>query len=181
MVTTRRLVTVEEYARLPDTPGARDELRHGQVILMAHPPRYHADIQDNIYFWLKLHCRSAYCIRAELACRPLPEYEVWAVNVGVTTNARWRATKGKDWLRGSPELAIEVLSPSNTTTEMEDRRDTLFQGGCEQFWTVDRETRSVTVSTPGGTDQIFSGGGSVPLEPYAPNPIPLDEIFAGIE
>jgi Uma2 family endonuclease len=112
-----------------------------------------------------------------MACRPLPEYEVWSPDVGLTTRERWNATRNDDWLAGSPELAIEVLSPSNTKREMEDRRATLFAGGCQQFWTVDARSRTVTVSTPDGAHQTYTAADSIPLEPYATVPFPVAEIF----
>ena len=76
MATTRHLVTVEEFSRLPDPPGGRHELRHGEVILMSSPPRYHSDLEDNICDALKRRCSTHYRIRVEFTCRPLPEYEV---------------------------------------------------------------------------------------------------------
>src|ERR1035441_4395492 len=156
MATTTHQVTVQEFSQLPDHPSGRHhELRHGQVILMSAPPRYYADLQDNTFDGLKSRCGTLYRIRTEMACRPLPEYEVWAPDIGLTTKERWNATRNDDWLAGSPELAIEVLSPSNTKREMEDRRATLFAGGCRHFWTVDARSRSVTVSTPDGAHQTY--------------------------
>lgn len=36
----------------------------------------------------------------------------------------------------APEICVEVLSPSNTRAEIEERRDLFFEIGCEEFWTV---------------------------------------------
>lgn len=36
----------------------------------------------------------------------------------------------------APEICIEVLSPSNTRAEMEEKRDLYFEIGCLEFWTV---------------------------------------------
>ena len=94
---------------------------------------------------------------------------------------RWNAAKTRDWLAGSPELAIEILSPSNTKREMQDRRETLFRGGCQQFWTVDFDARTVTVSTPDGASKTYIGSDSIPLEPFSSQPLPLAEIFAEID
>jgi len=181
MATSTRLMTVEEYSLLPNPPGGRQELHHGEVFTMSEPPRYHADVQHNIYNWLLRHVETHYRIRLEFACRPLPEYEVWAVDVGITTKDRWKATKSHDWLAGAPEVSIEVLSPSNTKREMQDRRETLFRGGCQQFWTVDADTRTVAVTAPDGSTRIYSGTDSISLQPYSTDPLPLAEVFAEIE
>ena len=37
----------------------------------------------------------------------------------------------------SPEIVIEVLSPSNSTTEMEDKRKLYFEAGAKEFWLCD--------------------------------------------
>jgi Uma2 family endonuclease len=182
MATTTHLITVEQYSRLPDPPGGRLELHHGEVILMSWPPKYHADLEDIICDALKRRCGTdLYRIRVEFACRPLPEYEVWAVDIGLVSKERWKAARDRDWLAGSPELAIEILSPSNTKREMQDRQETLFRGGCKQFWTVDFDARSVTVTTPDGQSQTYTGNDSIPLEPYASEALPLAEIFSEID
>jgi Uma2 family endonuclease len=182
MATTTHLITVEEYSRLPDPPGGRLELHHGEVILISEPPYYHADLEDNICDGLKRRCGTrSYRIRTEFACRPLPEYEVWAVDVGLASKERWKAAQRRDWIAGSPELVVEVLSPSNTKRAMQDRMETLFGGGCQQFWIVDFDARTVTVATPDGGSRVYSGTDSIPLEPFGAEPFPLLEIFAEIE
>jgi Uma2 family endonuclease len=176
-----RLVTVEEYAHVPDPPGGRYELRHGVIKFTSFATKQHARVQRNVLGALFARCGSDYYFTMEFACRPLPEYELWAVDVGLTTTARWNATKNDAGLSGSPELAIEVLSPSNTEHEMQDRRETLFQGGCRQFWIVDTKSHAVTVWTHNGKNQIYRGTDSIPLEPYAAAPLPLSKIFAAID
>ena len=44
-----------------------------------------------------------------------------------------------------PDLAIEVLSPSNTTAEMQRKREELFAAGTRLVWMVDLSTRSVRI------------------------------------
>ena len=175
-----RLITVAEYDSIPEPPGGRYELHHGELVFMSFAKKQHARVQRSVFAALFARCGDYY-VGMEFACRPLPEYELWAVDVGATANERWEATSDDDWLAGSPELVIEVLSPSNTKREMDDRRDILFTGGCRQFWTVDYKTRSVTVATPGNPDRTYTGSDSIPLEPFASQPLPLAEIFAEIE
>jgi Uma2 family endonuclease len=50
-----------------------------------------------------------------------------------------------------PDLAIEVLSESNTDEEMRQKRSEYFQSGTRLMWIVDPATRSVAVyTTPDG-------------------------------
>ena len=37
----------------------------------------------------------------------------------------------------APEICVEVISPSNTRAEMDEKRALYFEIGCLEFWTVD--------------------------------------------
>lgn len=47
----------------------------------------------------------------------------------------------------TPDLAVEVLSPSNTRAEMARKRREYFAGGCQLVWEVDPAALTVTVYT----------------------------------
>ena len=51
-----------------------------------------------------------------------------------------------------PDLAIEVLSESNTAREMERKRREYFQAGVKLVWEIDPQTRAANVYTAG--DQV---------------------------
>ncbi len=44
-----------------------------------------------------------------------------------------------------PDIAVEILSSSNTMAEMAQKRKEYFQGGCQLVWMVDPNARSVAV------------------------------------
>ena len=50
-------------------------------------------------------------------------------------------------LRMTPDLAVEILSPSNRPREMERKLRELFDGGTQLVWHVDPEARKVKVYT----------------------------------
>jgi Uma2 family endonuclease len=45
----------------------------------------------------------------------------------------------------APDLAVEVLSRTNTRAEMRRKRRDYFQGGVRQVWMIDPEARTVQV------------------------------------
>lgn len=47
----------------------------------------------------------------------------------------------------APDLAIEVISPSNTAGEMERKRRDLFQAGMRLFWEINPRSRTAVVWT----------------------------------
>ena len=58
----------------------------------------------------------------------------------------------------APDLAVEVLSQSNTPREMEKKRDEYFFSGVRLVWVVDPKRHSVTVYTNPTTATVFQIG-----------------------
>ncbi len=78
----------------------------------------------------------------------------------------------------APHLAVEVLGPSNSKREMEEKLADYFAAGVLLVWYVDPRTRKVTIHTgPGvstvlGEDDTLDGGAVLPG--FA---LPLKELF----
>jgi Uma2 family endonuclease len=175
--TETSLLTVEEFAKIPDPPGGRYELHHGECVLVPPPVKEHADIGRLLARILDRIC-VGWIVDKEFAFRPLPEYEVWVADVGMVTEQRWRATQRRGWLSGSPDLVAEVLSPSNTAQEINDRRQTCFQGGCKEFWVLDPKLKTIEVSTPDGQARTYTVNDEIPLDRFAPGKLSVAEVFA---
>jgi Uma2 family endonuclease len=81
-----------------------------------------------------------------------------------------------------PELAIEVLSPSNTNEEMDRKRGEYFAGGVIQVWEVDPRARTVSVYTSPESPRVYrvhealEGGELLPGFSFA-----VAELFADLE
>jgi Uma2 family endonuclease len=122
---------------------------------------------------------SAGAVTTEIGFRALPEYEYRIADVAFISQARWEGAK--DYLEGAPEIVIEVLSPSNTMTEMLDREKLCLENGCQEFWVVDIDRRQVKVSTPDGRTITYRVGQEIPLPLLNDGRIPVDAIFAPAE
>ena len=172
-------ITVEEYERIPDPPGGRYELHHGEVAFVTFPVRQHKELQRRLRRMLEaLPGAEGYIVDTEFPYRPLPENEVWGAEVACLSGARY---DGFDkWLEGSPELVIEVKSPSNTKAEMLDKAMTTLAGaGAVEFWIVDAETRTVLVHRKASGMRLYSAGEAVPLPMFGARVV-LSELFAGL-
>jgi Uma2 family endonuclease len=174
-----RPITVEEYERIPDPPGGRYELHHGEVVFMTFPVRQHKELQRRLRRVLEsLPGAEGYIVDMEFPYRPLPENEVWGADVACVSGTRYEAIE--KWLEGSPELVIEVKSPSNTQAEMYDKAMTTLAGaGAAEFWIVDPETRTVLVHRKASGMRIFGADEAVPLLMFDAR-IALSELFAGL-
>ncbi|MBM3734777.1 MAG: Uma2 family endonuclease [Acidobacteria bacterium] len=171
MSTLATLMTVEEYRRLPNPGnGAHYELHHGEVVLVSAPKQRHVDKQVRIAQILGEALRSFGFCWTEVPFRPAPEHEVWVADVAVVSWERWRSIDPDDNLGGAPEIVVEVMSPSNTWTEMEDKAETCFAGGALQFWTV-RTDGEITVRSRDGVNRTFSPGVPIPMDAFGIGPV----------
>ena len=151
-------ITVAEWARVPDPPGGWYELHHGELVFVTRPVRKHWDLQRRLQKLLEPACEDAgYLVGTEYAYRPFRDYEVWTADVAVIRKDRHEAVD--EWLLGSPELVIEVKSPSNSHREMLDKAMTTLAGeGAVEFWIVDPESRTITVHSRLAEMRVYGGG-----------------------
>lgn len=80
-----------------------------------------------------------------------------------------------------PDLAVEVLSDSNTAAEMERKRGEYFAAGTVLVWEVEPELRLVRVYTAPDTFHTVHEDGTLEGEPALPGfRLPLRELFARV-
>lgn len=79
-----------------------------------------------------------------------------------------------------PDLAVEVLSPSNTPQEMTDKLADYFQSGTRLVWLIDPATKSAEVHTSIDQKRVVPPNGVLIGEPVLPGlEIRLTDIFEG--
>jgi Uma2 family endonuclease len=179
--TTTRLMTFAEFEKLPDEVCRRHELRHGELVEVPPPIHRHVWLQYQIRELLRALAPKGDIVREEMPFRLMPDYEYWIVDVAYLRRATWDRINPKGYLNCAPELVVEILSPSNTITEMNDRKKTFFKSGCLKFWLVDAVNRQIDVSTPDGVTTTYRTGQDIPLPLFGGGSLPVDDIFDGLE
>lgn len=101
------LMTVEEFQKLQDPPGAYYELRHGAAVARTRPKWNHTTIQERLRELVRSRNVTRGIVRVELPYRPVPEHELWVADVAYARRERC-AGLAADVLRGAPDLVIEV-------------------------------------------------------------------------
>ena len=172
--TTSRLMTVEEYAKLPNPPGGVYELYHGEPIAVTYPKNPHVQVQWQLRQLLQTAAGDSGRVYTEFPYRPLPEFECWSADVAFVSKPRWQTID--DWLAGAPELVVEDLSPSNTMAQLRDKRKICLENGSREFWVVDTNLREVEVSTADGHAVTYKSGQEIPL--FFGGALAIDQIFA---
>jgi Uma2 family endonuclease len=177
--TTTRLMTVEEFEKLPNPPDGVYELFHGQPVTVSYPKNPHVQAQWQLRQLLQAAAGASGRVYTEFPYRPLPEYECWGADVAYLPKARW--TRIEDWLFGAPDLVVEVLSPSNTKARLHDKRKICLETGTVEFWVVDTDLREVEVYTSGASGITYKAGQEIPLF-FVKSPggsrLAVDEIFS---
>lgn len=181
MAVSSALLSVAEFARLAQPVGGiRQELRHGQVVELPPVKMIHTRIQKRLVSLLEGALNgSFYGADKEFPFRPLPEHEVWIADVAVYSLTQVEKTGDDDYFEGVPSVVIEVLSPSNTASEMLDREAICLQNGGHEFWIVDPQRTNVKVIHAGGASQILSTGSFIESAQLI-KAIAVSDIFASL-
>lgn len=157
MSTTSALMTVDEFRKLQVPLGIRLELHNGEVVQMSYPKMKHMRIQERIRQILEEAFGDRGSVAVEFAFRPKPEHELWAAHVAWIPWERYDQVDDDDNLAGAPDIVVEVLSPSNTASEILGKKLMCMDHGCVEFWVVDPRKQVIEISRPGKTSTYRSG------------------------
>jgi Uma2 family endonuclease len=141
-MSAKTLISVKEFDRLEEEEY-RYELDEGELITMTRPRARHTRIEGNLYF----------ALRSYLERNPIGEVlgaDILFVLGPATKRAPdvsvvLRTIDPDQEIQGAPEIAAEILSPSNTRRAMHRKLGQFFSTGCKLAWIIDPKTRSVEV------------------------------------
>jgi len=144
---TKTLLTIEDFMRLPESRGTQDvryELVEGELVTMSPGMLPHNLIRDTLLVILKsfVAARKLGTVVAEQAFQ-LSERTVRVPDVAFIRAGRHLATDKP--IKGAPDLAVEVVSPTNTPREIDQRVSDYFAAGGQRVWLVYPEHREVYV------------------------------------
>ena len=141
-MSAKTLISVEEFDRLEEEEFCY-ELDEGELITLTRPGVVHGRIER----------RLLVAIQKYLDHHPIGE--VFGADIlYVLGPATKRAPDVSVMLRpidpdheiqGAPEIAAEVLSPSNSKREMKRKLGQFFATGCKLAWIIDPKARTVEV------------------------------------
>lgn len=149
-------LTNAEYMAMPDD-GKRYELHEGVLVEMPSATVIHALIVALLVEVLRSH------IRGQKLGYVTPDNLDFVLNEGLIVKpdvsfvAASRVEGGlPDYFHFAPDLAIEVLSPSNSASEISYKINTYLRYGSRLIWIIDPTLKIVTVHEPGAEGTILS-------------------------
>jgi Uma2 family endonuclease len=147
--TITKVVTADELLAMPDD-GYRYELVKGELIRMPPTGDEHGEVAVNVTGPLFLHVKShqlgkVYAAETGFLITQNPD-TVRAPDVAFVSRRRVEeAGKIKGYRVGPPDLAVEVLSPSDTVRRVEEKVAEWLEAGARMVWVVSPKLRTVTV------------------------------------
>lgn len=81
------------------------------------------------------------------------------------------------WITRAPELAVEVISPSNRAAAIKRKIGRYFEAGVHQVWIVYPSTRGVEIHSPSGEIRSLGGAGVITSDVLPGFELPVTEIF----
>lgn len=144
-----RLYTIDEFAKLPEDRLYRYELVRGRLVREPPVGSEHGIIQVNLPAELRAYVRDRGLgvVMVETGC-VLSEEGPTVRGPDVSFISRERIpTEGlpRGFLRIPPDLAVEIISPSNTAADIQEKIEEYFDAGVRQVWIVYPRTRNVAV------------------------------------
>ena len=177
MGTMTRSLTVEEFRQLPEpTDGTYYELHYGEPVRLTIPKLRHQFRQKRIERVLEAAAGDRGIVMVEFGFRALVEQDARRADVAFVSRERYRAALAADEFFGAPDLVVEVLSPSNTAAQMDEKEKLCFGNGCQEFWLVNDDRQTIRV-TPTGAPVAWYGPGDSIDSTILGATIPVNELF----
>ena len=185
MTTRTQKITVEEFEAMAADPGHRYELVDGELVDMNGAPG-HSVVSTQfgrlignhvIDTGLPLHVGNSGGFQMNPHTLRFPD-------VHVTTWERMAAYNPSEgaWPRFAPNVAIEVVSSSNTPAALARKTAEYFASGTQAVWIADPDPRTVTIRRPGAPEQVFGVGDILSGEPEIPGfACAVADIFAVLD
>ncbi len=154
-MSVKTLMTVQELEHLPED-GLRYELDEGELITMAPASEGHGGIAAEILRVLANFVRHHSLGRVftpDTGFR-LADDTVRAPDIAFVR--RQRVTGRWTFFQGAPDLAVEVVSPTDSAPQLMRKVNQYLRTGCHTVWVVYPETKQVHVLEASGKDRILN-------------------------
>jgi len=180
-------LTYDDYVTFPDD-GRRHELLDGEHIVTPTPVARHQRISGRLHLALGGHVQAT--LAGEIFYAPfdviLSDHDVVEPDLLFVSNERRSIVQ--DWVRGAPDLVVEILSPSTRRLDEVTKRHLYDRFGVREYWIVDLDIDTVKVYRR-AEDGSFPCAGTLAAEaddaldtPLLPGfSLTLRELFAPID
>ncbi len=182
MTVTQKPVTAEELLKMPDE-GFRSELVRGEVRRMALAGNVHGRIAVNVAAPLHQYARehdlgTVFAAETGFKIATNPD-TVRAPDVAFVSRERLEEVgEVEGFWPGAPDLAVEVVSPGDLYTEVEEKVLGWLEAGSRLVVIVDPRNRTVSVRPRQAEVRVLTGGDVLDGGDVVPGwELPVADIF----
>jgi len=180
MPVEEKLMTADEFFQSP--LSATHELIEGKAVFVAPVGFEHGDSAVDIAGYLRAFVRQrklgSVVVEVGFVLRRSPDV-VRAPDIAFVESSRVpEGRQRKKFVEGAPTLAVEIVSPGDLWSEVEDKVNLYLEAGSAAVWIVEPDAQTVTVRTVDAAprvwrrNEILQGGAVLPgFE------LPLAELF----
>jgi Uma2 family endonuclease len=139
-------LTYDDYVLFPDD-GQRHELIDGEHYVSPTPILKHQAIVGNVFglIWAYLQQHPIGIAFGSPLDVILSRFDVVQPDVLYVSHERMAQTEPSDWLKGAPNLAVEVGSPSTRKRDETIKLRLYERFGVDEYWIVDPTRATITV------------------------------------
>jgi Uma2 family endonuclease len=127
----RRWAELLEDAQLAKIEGRIETDRHGHILMSPPPAPSHGSYQSEIAYLLRMLLPHG---RVLTECPISTADGVRAADVAWASPERMRELGNRTCFPRSPEICVEVVSPSNTEAELDEKMRLYFDAGAKEVW-----------------------------------------------
>lgn len=174
------LMSWEAFEQLPDGDGFHRELIEGELQILPPVKLGHSKVAKRIFKAL-LAAEAAGSGQAyfEAGFKLAANAVSWVQpDVSFVRGQRVEDTDDSSYFTGAPELAIEVVSPSESASDLSRKVDLMLKAGSLAVWVVYPRQRKVDVHLPGGATHRLDAGDTLSLPELLPGfELPVTKVF----
>ena len=176
---SKAMIPMAEFDELVEPDELRYELDEGELIVMTRPRTFHNEIAGNLFYSLKqyLRMRPIGTVFNSDQLYQLGPSTKRAPDVSVVLKPR--VLGRNEELNGAPDLAIEVISPSESPPAIHRKLAQYFRAGCQMALVVYPETGEIEIwRSPGTPGEVLGMADTLSLPALLPEwSLPVSEVF----
>jgi Uma2 family endonuclease len=154
-MSTTTLTTVEQFEQLPQEDGVRYELKDGELVRMANAKAGHEQTKSLILFALipyvlenpigRVYAEASFALSSSRVCVP----DVSFLRIELASRA-----DPDHIFQGPPDLAIEVVSESESALDLREKIEDYLNAGSRAVWAFYPKVRVIDVYDASGVHEV---------------------------
>jgi Uma2 family endonuclease len=150
-------LTLDDLEQMPDEWVHR-ELINGELLELPRPDLTHIRTAKRIYDLLNTYCQEENLgeVFHEAGYKVTSDKRNW-IQPDVSYVTEIRQDETGRFLFRAPDLAVEVISPSERPKFIAAKRTVFFDNGCQEIWIVRPKSHKIEIWTRDTPERILTG------------------------